>query len=75
MEVFDFTASKHLPYKVRTCMIDGNLLQTAQTSFDFKGRVAVKLTIKSEFTCRSYKLQRDYFNIFNLSNVAELSRS
>ena len=45
MEVFDFTASKHLPYKVWTCIIDGNLLQTAQRSFDFEGHVAVKLTV------------------------------
>ena len=33
MEVFDFTASKHLTYKVRTCMIDENLLQAAQRSW------------------------------------------
>ena len=34
MEVFDFTASKHLPYQVRACVIDGNFLQAAQRSFD-----------------------------------------
>ena len=28
-----------LPYKVRTCMTDGNVLQTARGSFDFEGRV------------------------------------
>ena len=45
MEVFDFTTSKHLPYKVRTCMIDGNILQNALRGFDFEGRVAVKLMV------------------------------
>ena len=30
-------------------MIDGNLLQTAQRSFDFEGRVAVKSTVKRQF--------------------------
>ena len=40
-------------------MIDGNLLQTAQGSFDSEGRLAVKLTVSEwQFTKRERKFKK-----------------